>query len=107
MAKNSTSPLTAESIAAELSSLPGWQLSNNCIEHQFEFPDFNTAFAFMTQCAMYSEKLNHHPTWDNTYNKVSVRITTHDVGGLTTKDFLWAQAANKFAALHSSTSKLG
>lgn len=53
----------------------------------FEFNDFIEAFAFMTEVAMVAEKMNHHPNWTNVYNKVEIRLTTHDAGNVvTTKD---------------------
>lgn len=60
----------------------------------FVFADFQAAFAFMTHLADYSERVQHHPEWFNVYNRVEVRLTTHDAGGLTQKDFDWALEAN-------------
>lgn len=48
----------------------------------------------MSGCALVCEKADHHPDWSNSYNRVDVRFTTHDVGGLTPKDFELAQAFN-------------
>lgn len=59
---------------------------------EFEFEDFATAFAFMTQVALKSEKADHHPEWKNVYNKVSITLTTHDAGGkVTAKDIALAK----------------
>jgi 4a-hydroxytetrahydrobiopterin dehydratase len=72
----------------ELSRLPGWRFDaqRNCIERDFAFKDFAQAFGFMTQIALRAERLNHHPEWTNVYNKVRIRWTTHDAGGVTVKD---------------------
>jgi 4a-hydroxytetrahydrobiopterin dehydratase len=56
------------------------------------FKDFVDAFSFMTSAAILSEKLNHHPNWENVYNKVTITLSTHDAGGLTDLDFKLAKA---------------
>ena len=75
--------------------LDGWQFKNNGIEKSFEFRDFIEAFAFMSKIAMEAEKMNHHPDWKNVYNKVVIRLSTHDLGGLTDKDFQLAEHIEK------------
>ncbi len=69
-----------------------WHYNNNGIEKKFIFLDFINAFGFMSQVAILSEKKNHHPEWSNVYNKVNIRLTTHDQGGITNMDFDLAQA---------------
>lgn len=64
-----------------------WSHTNNFIEREFIFKDFVTAFSFMTAIALEAEKLNHHPNWENVYNKVKITLSTHDVGGVSLKDF--------------------
>jgi 4a-hydroxytetrahydrobiopterin dehydratase len=75
-----------------LAKRPGWQLSSDgkAIERKFRFADFRTAFAFMTRVALAAERADHHPEWSNVYNRVDVRLTTHDAGGLTERDFALA-----------------
>ena len=58
----------------------------DAITRELVFPDFNRAFAFMTQVALAAEKADHHPEWSNVYNKVRVTLSTHDAGGVTQKD---------------------
>jgi 4a-hydroxytetrahydrobiopterin dehydratase len=67
------------------------------IRRDFRFADFPSAFAFMTQMAIYSESVGHHPEWFNVYSRVTVTLTTHDAGGLTQKDIDWALQANQRA----------
>jgi len=53
----------------------------------FKFSDFKQAFSFMTCVAMKAEQTNHHPEWENVYNKVKITLTTHDVGGISQLDY--------------------
>jgi 4a-hydroxytetrahydrobiopterin dehydratase len=75
-------------VAEALKALPGWAAANGreAIVRQFKFPDFDTAFAFMTRVALSASKLDHHPEWSNVYNRVDVLLTTHDAGGVTAND---------------------
>ncbi len=68
------------------------------ISKSFKFDDFGAAFGFMSQSALAAEKMDHHPEWFNVYNKVDVRLTTHDAGGLTSLDVTLASKMNAFAA---------
>ncbi len=61
-----------------------WKESDSALEREFTFADFPQAFAFMTRVAFIAEELNHHPEWSNVYNRVSIRLTTHDAGNLVT-----------------------
>jgi 4a-hydroxytetrahydrobiopterin dehydratase len=71
----------------KLKNLPDWHFENNGIEKKFQFKNFSQALAFMVQVGILAEKSNHHPEWSNVYNKVNIRLTTHDANGLTDKDF--------------------
>lgn len=73
--------------APKLSELSGWTYRDKGIEKSYQFSDFVAAFGFMTRAAMLAEKADHHPEWFNVYNKVNVRLSTHDAGGLTDRDF--------------------
>ena len=53
----------------------------------FKFTDFKQAFSFMTSIAMKAEQINHHPEWENIYNKVKITLTTHDKSGITELDY--------------------
>jgi 4a-hydroxytetrahydrobiopterin dehydratase len=93
--------LARETVAERLRDLEKWQLTSDgkVISRTISFRDFVEAFAFMTQCALLAEKMNHHPEWSNVYRRVDIRLTTHDVDGLTELDFRLAAAIDK-AALH-------
>ena len=62
-----------------------WKEADNNLMRTFEFKDFITAFGFMTQVAMQAEKDNHHPWWSNVYNKVTIKLNTHDAGDVVTE----------------------
>lgn len=62
-----------------------WKESANKLKASFEFRDFGEAFAFMTEVAFQAEKLNHHPDWKNSWNKVDITLTTHDEGDMVTE----------------------
>lgn len=65
-----------------------WQIAEDGkLIKTFKFKSFIRAFGWMSQAAIWAEKLNHHPEWFNVYNKVDVELTTHDVGGLSELDF--------------------
>ena len=57
--------------------------TTNCAA-TFKFKDFSEAFAFMTRVALVAEKMDHHPEWTNVYNKVEIRLSTHDAGDMVT-----------------------
>ncbi len=91
--------LDTEQVRERLAALPGWQLSDDglAITRKFKFADFQQAFAFMTQVALAAERADHHPEWSNVYNRVDMRLTTHDAGGLTERDFALADVADAAA----------
>ena len=77
-----------------LRGLNGWVYHEaaSAIEHVFKFKDFSEAFAFMSRVALAAEKAGHHPDWSNSYNTVTIRLSTHDAGGLSAKDIALAKA---------------
>ena len=62
-----------------------WEEKDNTLYRQFQFKDFNEAFGFMTRVALIAKKMDHHPTWTNTYNKVEIWLNTHDAGDVVTE----------------------
>jgi 4a-hydroxytetrahydrobiopterin dehydratase len=63
-----------------------WKEENNYLSRTFEFRDFNRTFSFMTRVAMLAEKMDHHPEMRSTYNKVEIRVYSHEEGEVTEKD---------------------
>lgn len=86
----------AGTLTEALTSPPGWTLepARPALQRSFRFEDFAQAFGFMSQMALVSERMNHHPEWFNVYNRVDVTLTTHDTGGISALDLEWARRAN-------------
>lgn len=82
------SKLTEQELQLLLADGLEWQLSadDKAVETLFVFSDFAHAFGFMSEIAIAADKLDHHPEWSNVYNRVTVRLTTHDADGLTARD---------------------
>ncbi len=92
-------PLTSTEIDRRLSeSLPGWRREGDQLVREYRFDGFTAAMAFVQRLVPVADELNHHPTWTNTYNRVEIRLTTHDAGGLTELDFAFASRAEQAAA---------
>ncbi len=87
--------LSEHEVASELKKLGGWSVENGNLHRVFEFKDFTHAFGFMTQVALAAEKMDHHPDWSNSWNKVTVNLSTHSAGGITRNDFDLAEKIQK------------
>lgn len=92
-----TGILEPNALTQEMKKLNGWSLSDNShsIVKSVEFGSFSQAFSFMTRVALVAEKQDHHPDWSNSWNKVEINLTSHDVGGLTKRDVRLAIAIDK------------
>src|SRR5580698_1403128 len=94
-----TERMSAEARKSALKGLPGWKevAGREAIERTFVFKDFNEAFGFMSRAALVAEKNDHHPEWRNVYKTVEVVLSTHDAGGVTSRDIDLAKAMNAIA----------
>lgn len=93
-----SAPLLApQELETQLSQLEGWSLKDGKLHRQFKFRSFVEAFGFMSSVALVAEAMNHHPEWFNVYNRVTIDLTTHDSGGITSKDVELAQKASELA----------
>ena len=75
--------------------IPGWEIKSKHIQREFNFANFIEAFSFMTKIALICEKYNHHPNWENVYSNVMIRLSTHDLGGISNLDQTLASEINK------------
>ncbi len=89
MTDNSPKPelLTSESIQTRISAIPDWTLVGESIRRTYALPGFRAALAFVQFVGELAETRDHHPDIDIRYNKVTLTLSTHSAGGLTTKDF--------------------
>ena len=78
-----------------MTDVPHWETRDGALERRFELRKFAEAFAFMTEVAFAAERRNHHPDWSNVYNRVTIRLSTHDAGGITEKDHELAKEINE------------
>ncbi len=91
-------PLTTAEITAALAGLPGWTFERDALVKNFQFKSFREAMSFMMRVAFEAEAMNHHPEWTNVYNRVAVRLNTHDAGGkVTSRDAELAERIQKIS----------
>jgi 4a-hydroxytetrahydrobiopterin dehydratase len=86
--------MNESSINKQLQLLNNWSYVDNAIEKNYSFKNFAEALLFINKVGAIAEKLNHHPELFNAYNKVKLRLTTHDAHGITQKDFDLAAAVD-------------
>jgi len=89
-----TTKLSESEIRSALRELSGWTVLNGKLHREYKFADFIHAFGFMTSGAIAAEAMGHHPEWTNVYNRLTVDLTTHDVGGISAKDIELAKRLN-------------
>ena len=87
--------LSTETVAGLAQTLPGWQVQADRLHRELRFADFVAAFGFMAQVALVAEALGHHPDWSNSWNRVVIELTTHDLGGLSDLDLALASRINQ------------
>jgi 4a-hydroxytetrahydrobiopterin dehydratase len=78
----------------------GWTLDDGgkALLRTLKFADFSEAFGFLSRVALYAEKADHHPEFTSVWNRVDLRLTSHDAGGVTERDVALAAAINRLAA---------
>jgi len=77
--------LTDEEIEDALGELPGWEVKDGKLHKTFKFASFAQAIGWMVAVAIHADKADHHPEWSNVYNKVTVDLSTHDLGDAISK----------------------
>lgn len=87
--------LNQSEIQQKLTEVKGWRLDGSAIKKEWQFKDFNEAMVFINRVADLAREQDHHPELFNVYNRVSLRFSTHDAGGLTNRDFKMATAVDE------------
>ena len=91
------SKLSDSEIQSAVKDLQGWTVVNSKLHREYKFPDFVHAFGFMATAAIAIEAMNHHPEWFNVWNRVTIDLSTHDAGGITSKDVDLARKLEQLA----------
>lgn len=89
--------LSEGEVTTRLATLKGWELVDGKLQKTLQFASFVNAFGFMASVALVAESMGHHPEWSNVYNRVTIALTTHDVGGISDLDFTMAQKIDDLA----------
>jgi 4a-hydroxytetrahydrobiopterin dehydratase len=89
--------MSRDEITQALEGLTGWAFDGDALTKTFTFPDFAAAIDFMATVRPRIDQLNHHPEWTNVYNRVDVRLNSHDVGGVTERDLELAGLLDELA----------
>jgi 4a-hydroxytetrahydrobiopterin dehydratase len=91
-----STPLSPADVKTALKDLHGWSFERDALAKTLTFGSFKEAMSFMVRAAFEAEALNHHPEWTNVYNRVSIRLNTHDAGDkVTAKDLELAKRLEK------------
>jgi len=90
--------IDADVVALRMGEVPGWTFDReaDALVREITLKDFSEAFALMTRIAIAAEQADHHPEWSNVYNRITIRLTTHDAGGVSERDFALAARINAF-----------
>ncbi len=89
--------MTPVNVRRRLAGLRGWRQAGDAIEKQHTFQDFKASMFFVNAVAGLAEKAGHHPDVTINYNRVTLRLSTHDAGGITGKDFDLARRIEEIA----------
>ena len=90
--------LKPEELETLMKTFPKWEHHDKCLKRIFEFQDFKEAFDFMIKVAEIAETLDHHPDWSNSWNEVSIQISTHSANGLTHLDHRFVEEVESVIA---------
>lgn len=79
--------LADRELAERMQGMKGWSVREGRLHRELEFPTFAAAFAFMSEVALEAQALDHHPDWCNSYTRVTIDLSSHDVQGISERDF--------------------
>ena len=87
--------LSTKDIEALNQRLPNWSVVDGQLERSWSFPNFVQAWGFMSRVALIAQAMDHHPNWSNVYGSVTIRLSTHDLGGLSNLDVTLAETIDR------------
>jgi 4a-hydroxytetrahydrobiopterin dehydratase len=90
--------LSDDEVRRRIGTMPGWDVENGALERELRFASFAEAFGFMASAALIAERMDHHPDWSNSYDRVTIRLSSHDANGITERDFALAEAMDRLLA---------
>ena len=91
--------LTPDEVARRVAGLDGWTVVDGRLHRELRFGSFADALAFMARVAFDAEAMDHHPDWFNSYTTVVMDLVSHDVGGISERDFRLAAAIDRAATM--------
>ena len=91
----SAGKLSPAEVERQLLKLPDWVIDKHKLYRVFVFDNFVDAFGFMSKVALIAESMDHHPEWSNVYNRVQIHLCSHDVEGISGRDFTLATRINE------------
>jgi 4a-hydroxytetrahydrobiopterin dehydratase len=95
--------VTSRQIGLQLKAVPQWSKRGLWIRRTYRFAGFQESLDFVNRIARKAEQINHHPDIDIRYSRVTLKLTTHDRGGLTRKDFALARQCDAVFTRHYSS----
>lgn len=90
-------PFDPARVAQALEHLPGWSGDASGLTRTYTFDSFPAAIAFMAAAAPRIDEMDHHPEWTNVYDRVEVRLSSHDVNGVSGRDVRLAEVLDELA----------
>ena len=93
-----SSRLGESELRERLAKFPHWEVRGDKLHRELRFASFGEAFGFIVRVALIAEKQDHHPDWSNSYDRVVIELTSHDVGGISQRDFDLAAAIDALAS---------
>ena len=90
--------LQGEALAAAVAGLGGWASDGQTLAKTFKWTSFKAALAFVNAVGALAEAQDHHPDIDLRYATVTLRLSSHDAGGITTRDVRLAASIDGLGA---------
>ena len=84
--------LDEKEILDNLSKISKWVYNNGYLEREIEFSKYKDSIEFINKVAIIAEKQDHHPKLTSNFKSLLIQLRTHDVEGVSQKDFQLAKA---------------